>query len=67
MCSNGDVGCGVGSSNSGGGSGGVDEIVAKGPEDVLKRYFPLKWLNCPLCGGGGSGVGGGGCGVDGDV
>ena len=41
----------------------VDEIVAKGPKDVLKRYFPLQWLNCPLYdGGGGGGNGGGGCG-----
>ena len=41
MCENCGVGCGVGSDDSGGGSGGVDEIVAEGPEDVLKRYFPL--------------------------
>ena len=27
----------------GSGSGGVDEIVAKGPKDVLKQYFPLQW------------------------
>ena len=47
MCGNGGVGCGVGSGNSGGSIGGVDEIVAKGPEDVLKQYFPLAWRNCP--------------------
>ena len=40
MCGNGGVGCGVGCVNSGGGSGGVDEIVAIGPEDVLMQYFP---------------------------
>ena len=55
------MGCGVGSGDSGG-SGGVDEIVAEGPEDVLKRYFPLQWLNCPLYGDGGGGGGGGGSG-----
>ena len=62
MCSNGCVGCCVGSGNIGDDSGDVDEIVAKGPKDVLKRYFPLFWLNSPLyCGGGsGGGVGGGG-------
>ena len=63
MCENCGVGRGVGSDNSGGGSGGVDEIVAKGPKDVLKRYFPLQWLNCPLYGVG-LGGGGGGGGVD---
>ena len=33
-------------SNSDGGSGGVDGKVAKGPEVVLKRCFPLEWQNC---------------------
>ena len=56
MCKNCDVGCGIGSGGGcggsvvlvvvivrSGGSGGVDEIVAKGPKDVLKQYFPLQW------------------------
>ena len=42
MCGNGGVGCGVGSGNSG---GGVDETVIKGPEVVLKQYFPLARRN----------------------
>ena len=52
-------------------SGGVDDIVANGPQGVLKRYFPLEWLSRPMlggfsCGGGGDGGdGGGGCGDNG--
>ena len=67
MCGNGGVGCGVGSGNSGGGSGGVDETVIKGPEVVLKQYFPLARRNYPRygSGGGGSGDGAGGGGGDG--
>ena len=53
------MGCVVGSSNNGGGSGGVDEIVAKGPEDVWKQYFPLAWQNCLQYDGGEGGGGGG--------
>ena len=51
---------------SGGGSGGVDETVIKGPEVVLKQYFPLARRNYPRYGGGGSGdgAGGGGDGVN---
>ena len=62
MCGNGGVGCGVGSGNSGGGSGGVDETVVKGPEVVLKQYFPLARRNYPQyghCDGAGGGGGGG--------
>ena len=36
-----------------GGNGGVDDIVAKGPQGVLKPYFLLEWLNRPMYGGGG--------------
>ena len=48
-----------------GGIGGVDDIVAIGPQDVLKQYFPLGWLNRPMlsgfsCDGGGSGCNEGG-------
>ena len=54
----------VGSGGSGG-SGGVDDVVANGPQGVLKQYFPLGWLNRPMlsgfsCGGGGGGGDGGG-------
>ena len=42
------------------GSGGVDDIVANGPQGVLKQYFPLEWLNCPMMGGFSSGGGAGG-------
>ena len=52
------MGCGVGSGNSSGGNGGVDEIVAKGPEDVWKQYFPLAWRNCLQYDGGEGGGGG---------
>ena len=45
------MGCGVGSGNSGCGSGVVNEIMDVGPEDVLKQYFPLKRLNFLLDGG----------------
>ena len=47
-----------------GGIGGVDDIVANGPHGILKHYFRLEWLNCPMLGGF-SGNGGGG-GDDGD-
>ena len=55
---------------SGGGSGGVD-VVANGPQGVLKRYFPLEWLSRPMLGpmyggGGGDGGGGGGSGCGGN-
>ena len=54
------VDCVVGS----GGSGGLDDIVAKGPQGILKGYLPLEWLNRPLLvdvgGGDGGGDGGGG-------
>jgi len=58
MYSNSGVGCGVSSGKIG--SGSVNEIVAKGPKDVLNRYFPHEWQNCPLYGGGGGGSGVGG-------
>ena len=51
--------------NSGGGSDGVDEIVAKGPEDVLRQYFPLAWRNCPRYDGGDGDGGSGGSGGNG--
>ena len=50
------------------GSGGVDNIVANRPKGVLRRYFPLEWLICPMLGGfspGGGGDGGDGCGDNG--
>ena len=56
-----------------GGIDGVDDIVANGPQGILKHYFRLEWLNCPMLGGfsgsgggGGGGVGGGGGGSDDD-
>ena len=54
----------------GGGIGGVDDVVANGPQGILKHYFRLEWLNWPMLGGfssgGGGGVGsGGGGGWDG--
>ena len=66
MCSNGCVGCCIGSGNIGDDSGDVDEVVAKGPKNVLKQYIPLFWLNSPLYRGGGVG-GGGGSDIFGDV
>ena len=63
MCSNSGVGCcvgcGVSCGKSGSGSGGVDEIVAKGPEDVLKRYVPPWVAKYALYGDGGGGGDGG--------
>ena len=63
MCYNG-VDCVVGSGDSGDGNGGLDDIVAKGPQGILKGYLPLEWLNHPLLvgvgGGDGDGDGGGG-------
>ena len=44
--SNGGEGCGVSSGVCG--SGGVDGIVAQGPQGVLKQYFPHEWMNRPL-------------------
>ena len=49
-----------------GGIGGVDDVVANGPQGILKHYLHLEWLNCPMTmlggfsGGGGGGGGGGG-------
>ena len=66
MCSNGDVGCGVGSGICGGGdSGGVYDIVAKGPQRILKQHYTLEWLNCSMSSG--NGVGGGSSVSDGFV
>ena len=52
MCYN-CVDCVVGSGGSG------DDIVAKGPQGILKGYLPLEWLNCQLLVGVGGGDGGG--------
>ena len=41
------VDCVVGSGDSGDGNG-LDDIVAKGPQGILKGYLPLEWLNRPL-------------------
>ena len=50
-----------------GGIDGVDDVVANGPQGILKHYFRLEWLNCPMLGGfSGSGGGGGGVGGGGD-
>ena len=38
MCSNGGVGYGVGCGGFDGGSGGVDDNVAKGLQAVVKQY-----------------------------
>ena len=48
-----------------GGIGGVDDIVAKGPQGILKGYLPLEWLNHPLLVVDGGGDGGGDRGGDG--
>ena len=58
MCYNG-VDCVVGSGGSGDGNSGLDDIVAKGPQGILKGYLPLEWLNRPLLVGVGGGDGGG--------
>ena len=69
--------CVVGSDGSGDGNSGLDDIVAKGPQGILKGDLPLEWLNRSLLvgvggghgggDGGGSGVGDGGGGGGGDV
>ena len=59
MSSNGGVGCGVGSSNSGGGdSGSVCVMLAKGSQGILEQYLSLELLICALYGGSGVNVNG---------
>ena len=71
MCNNG-VDCIIDSGGGGDGNSGVNGIVAKGPQGILKGYLPLEWLNHPLLvgdgggDGGGDGDGNGGGGVGGD-
>ena len=52
-----------------GGIDGVDDVVANGPQGILKHYFRLEWLNCPMLGSFSGGDddddGGGGCGGNG--
>ena len=52
-----------------GGIDGVDDVVANGPQGILKHYFRLEWLmSGGFSSGGGGGDdddGGGGCGGNG--